>query len=391
MTTQVWIASYRRTPFGRFLGGLGTLLAVELGAHALAAAIRDAGVNPDSIDYVVGGHVLQSGAGQNPARQAALKAGVPLDVPAVTVNSVCLSGMEAILQGRRLIQSGEAQVVACLGQESMSQAPHVMRVREGTKYGPITGIDTVAWDGLTNSLTGESMGLGTDRENDELGISRAQQDEWALLSHQRSEHSRAFLDGEIEPVVIPQRKGDDLVISADEGVREGLTLDQLGALRPAFSETGSITAGNASPISDGAAAVILVSDAVAKTLNTAPVVRVVGGSFVAGPTTALHSQPARAIAQAAAHEGVDPATLAAIEINEAFASVAIQSVSDLGVDPDVVNVHGGAIALGHPIGASGTRIVGTLARQLAARPEPALGAAGICGGGGQGTAVLLAT
>lgn len=391
MTSQVWIASYRRTPFGKFLGNLGGLSAVELGAHALSAAIRDADIDPATIDMVIAGQAIQAGAGQNPARQTALKAGVPLDVPGLTVNSVCLSGMQAVLQGAQLIQAGLAEIVACVGQESMSQAPHVFNLRQGVKYGPVAGTDTVAWDGLTNSLTGESMGEGTDRENIELGISRDQQDEWALLSHQRSENSRGFLSGEIEELVIPQRKGDPLIVRDDEGVREGLSLDQLSALSPAFSSDGNITAGNASPISDGAAAILLVSDSIAKKLTQTPAIRVLGGAFVAGPGTALHSQPARAIVKAAKDAGVAVSDLHRLEINEAFASVSIQSVADLSVNPDLVNVHGGAIALGHPVGASGARIVGTLARQLEMHSGSAVGAAGICGGGGQGTAVLLSS
>lgn len=383
------IVSYQRTPYGRLLGGLSSLSATELGAIALTAALEQAGVAPAEVSRVVAGQVLQAGAGQNPARQSAVQAGIPLGTPALTINAVCLSGMEAVLYGHRLIASGHADIVACVGQESMSTAPHIFpNSRVGTKYGSIEVVDTMERDGLTDAFGHCSMGVSTERGNSERLIDRGSQDEWAARSHQRAATSGDFFAGEITPVSYSV-KGKEVVITSDEGVRADTTVDTLSALRPAFDRDGTITAGNASPISDGAAAVLLMSEAEAFRRGLRGVARVVGEAFVAGPDTQLHSQPSRAIQHALAQAGRTIDECQVIEINEAFASVALQSITDLGVSPELVNVHGGAIALGHPIGSSGTRITGTLARELAARGPGLLGAAGICGGGGQGMAILL--
>ncbi|WP_025132569.1 acetyl-CoA C-acyltransferase [Leucobacter sp. PH1c] len=383
------IAGYARTPFTRFTGQLASQPATALGAHAARAALERAGVAAEQVDALVAGQVLQAGAGQNPARQTAVAAGIPLDVPAITLNAVCLSGAEAVSQAVRLIAAGEAEVVVAVGQESMSLAPHVMPLRAGTKYGTAQLIDTVERDGLSDAFDQVAMGALTEQGNAPLGLTREEQDAFAAASHQRAAASAAFLAEEIAPITLSSRRGDT-VVSADDGVRADTTAEGLAALRPAFAKDGTITAGNASQITDGAAALVLVSEAAAEQLGLAPIARVEATAFVAGPDTHLHSQPARAIAAALAKlDGVSAGDLAAVEINEAFAAVGLQSTRELGIDPAIVNPHGGAIALGHPIGASGARIVGTLARQLAAAGSGTLGAIGICGGGGQGSAVVL--
>ncbi len=383
------IAGYARTPFTRFTGQLASQPATALGAHAARAALERAGVAAEQVDALVAGQVLQAGAGQNPARQTAVAAGIPLDVPAITLNAVCLSGAEAVSQAVRLIAAGEAEVVVAVGQESMSLAPHVMPLRAGTKYGTAQLIDTVERDGLSDAFDQVAMGALTEQGNAPLGLTREEQDAFAAVSHQRAAASAAFLAEEIAPITLSSRRGDT-VVSADDGVRADTTAEGLAALRPAFAKDGTITAGNASQITDGAAALVLVSEAAAERLGLAPIARVEATAFVAGPDTHLHSQPARAIAAALAKlDGVSAGDLAAVEINEAFAAVGLQSTRELGIDPAIVNPHGGAIALGHPIGASGARIVGTLARQLAAAGSGTLGAIGICGGGGQGSAVVL--
>ena len=383
------IAGYARTPFTRFTGQLASQPATALGAHAVSAALARAGVAPEQVDAVVVGQVLQAGAGQNPARQTAVGAGIPLSVPAITLNAVCLSGTEAVAQAVRLIAAGEAEVVVAAGQESMSLAPHVLPLRAGTKYGDATLVDTVDRDGLSDAFDQVAMGALTESGNTPLGLTRDEQDAFAAASHQRAAASAEFLAGEIAPLTLTSRRGDTTVAS-DDGVRPDTTAETLGGLRPAFAADGTITAGNASQITDGAAALVIVSAAAAERLGLAPLARVEATAFVAGPDTHLHSQPARAITAALAKvDGAAPSDLVAVEINEAFAAVGIQSSRELGLDPAIVNPHGGAIALGHPIGASGARIVGTLARQLAARGSGALGAAGICGGGGQGSAVVL--
>ena len=384
------IAGYARTPFTRFTGQLSTLPATELGAHAVRAALARAGVAPEQVDAVVGGQVLQAGAGQNPARQTAVAAGIPLEVPAITLNAVCLSGAEAVAQAVRLVRAGEADVVVAVGQESMSLAPHVIPLRAGTKYGAAELVDTADHDGLTDAFERTAMGALTETGNSPLGLSREEQDAFAAQSHRRAAAAAEFLAGEIEPVTVRSRRGET-VVAADDGIRPETTPETLAALRPAFAADGTITAGSASQITDGAAALVIVSAAASERLGLAPLASVEATAFVAGPDVHLHSQPSRAIEAALARVpgGAAAGDLAAVEINEAFAAVGVQSTRELGVDPEIVNRHGGAIALGHPIGASGARIVGTLARQLAELGPGSLGAAGICGGGGQGSALVL--
>jgi acetyl-CoA C-acetyltransferase len=382
---SVVIAGYARTPFLRFTGGFAKTTAVELGAHAARAALARAGIPAAAVQRVLAGQVLQALAGQNPARQAAVAAGVPLEVPATTINAVCLSGLEAVAAGAALIESGRAGVVVAIGMESMSLAPHAIRgSRAGTKYGAIGMLDTLEHDGLTDAFENRSMGASTEAGNTELKIDRSRQDAWAARSHQAAAASRAFLAAEIEPFPVRDR-----TLDADDGIREGAGVDTLAGLRPAFAGDGTITAGNSSPITDGAAALVLMSDTEAAAHGVTPLARILSSAMVAGPDVRLHLQPANAVHAALRPLGRKPADLARIEINEAFASVAVASVDALAVDPGIVNVHGGAIALGHPIGASGARIAGTLARQLLEAGPGALGAAAICGGGGQGSALIL--
>ena len=382
------IAGYARTPFARFNGTLSTVPATALGAHAAAAALERAGIPADQVQRVFGGQVLQAGAGQNPARQSAVGAGIGLNVPALTLNAVCLSGTEAVVAGARMIDAGEADVVVAIGQESMSLAPHVQRARAGTKYGAIELLDTLEFDGLTDAFEARSMGSSTEDGNTAMGIGRAEQDEFSARSHQLAAAAAEFHAGEIAPFTISSRRGDT-VVSVDDGIRAETTTESLGKLRPAFDKDGTITAGNASQITDGAAAVVLVSQAAAERLGLTPLAEIVSHSLVSGPDVLLHEQPANAILAALEGTGIAPADLKAVEINEAFAAVGVRSTAKLGIDPEIVNTKGGAIALGHPIGASGARIVGTLARQLAELGTGSLGASGICGGGGQGSAVVL--
>ncbi len=384
----VKIVGYARTPFMKFNGALASVPGTALGSHAAKSAMERAGVDPAQIQRVIAGQVLQGGAGQNPARQSAVGSGVPLSVPAIAVNAVCLSGAEAIVAGERLIASGEVDLVLAIGQESMSLAPHVQRARAGTKYGAIELIDTLEYDGLTDAAEQRSMGASTEEHNATLSLSRESQDAVAAASHQRAAASREFLAGEIAPFAISTRKGES-VYSEDDGIRASTTVDSLGGLRPAFAKDGTITAGNSSQITDGAAAVVLASDAAIERLGLTPLAEILSHAFVAGPDRTLHEQPSNAILAALARAGAPAADLKVVEINEAFAAVAVQSTTALGIDPAIVNPHGGAIALGHPIGASGARIVGTLARQLQELPAGSLGAVGICGGGGQGTALVL--
>ncbi|MBT2548835.1 acetyl-CoA C-acyltransferase [Arthrobacter sp. ISL-65] len=385
---SVLIAGYARTPFSRFNGRFASVPATELGAHAIVAALSRAGVQATDVQYVFAGQVLQAGAGQNPARQSSVTAGIPLCVPAITLNAVCLSGMEAVVSAARMISSGEADVVVALGQESMSLAPHVFPARAGNKYGSIQALDTLEYDGLTDAFEQRSMGLSTEEGNSDYALDRPSQDAWAAASHQRAETHAAFLAEEIEPYKLVSRKGTTLVTD-DDGVRPGTTEEPLSSLRPAFGGGGTITAGNSSQITDGAAALVLVSDSAARQLNLKPLAVIESHAFVAGPDVRLHDQPANAIMAALTQIKAELEDLSAVEINEAFAAVAIRSVQKLGISPDIVNTRGGAVALGHPIGASGARIVGTLARQLAELGPGQLGAAGICGGGGQGSAVIL--
>lgn len=383
------VAGYARTPFTKFTGKLAGQSATVLGAHAAKAALERAGVSAADVDLVVAGQVLQAGAGQNPARQTAVGAGVSMDVPAITLNAVCLSGTEAVSQAARVIAAGEADVVLAIGQESMSLAPHVAPLRAGVKYGDATFVDTVDHDGLSDAFDQVAMGALTEQGNAPLALTREEQDAFAAASHQRAAASSEFLAEEIAPFTVTSRKGDT-VVDADDGVRPDTTAESLAGLRPAFAKDGTITAGNASQITDGAAALVIVSEAAAERLGLKPLAKIEATTLVAGPDNHLHSQPSRAISAALAKvDGASASDLVAVEINEAFAAVGVQSTRDLGIDPEIVNQHGGAIALGHPIGASGARIVGTLARQLQAAGAGSLGAVGICGGGGQGSAVVL--
>lgn len=388
---EVVILAGARTPQGRLNGQLASFTAVELGSKAIAAAVKRSGINAKDVDFVIMGQVLQAGAGQNPARQSAIGAGIGWKVPAVTINKVCLSGLTSVIDAARLIRSGEASVVVAGGQESMTRAPHLLPgSRQGWTYGAIQALDVAAHDGLTDAFDGESMGLSTERGNIRLNISRVAQDEVAAASHQRAAAAQAadvFAD-EIVPVSVPQRKGEPLVLTVDEGVRAGTTVETLGALRPAFTADGAITAGNSSPLSDGASALVLASRSYAEA-NGLEWLAVVGApGQVAGPDNSLHSQPSHAISAAADKAGWDIDELDFIEINEAFGSVAVQSLRDLHYPLDKTNIHGGAIALGHPIGASGARLALHAALELSRRGS-GKAAVSLCGGGGQGEALLL--
>ncbi|MEZ5189603.1 MAG: acetyl-CoA C-acyltransferase [Schumannella sp.] len=379
----VVIAGYARTPFTKFTGQLATESSSKLGSHAIAAALSRAGVAPDEVERVFAGQVILGGAGQNPARQAAVGAGIPFTVPAMTINIVCLSGMEAVAAAADLIDRGDAGIVVAVGQESMSLAPHaLLNSRTGKKYGAMELVDLLDHDGLVDSFDAVSMGALTEGGNTGLKIDRASQDAVAAASHRNAAASRDFLAGEIEPYTVASRRGD-VVVAEDDGVRPDTTAESLAGLKPAFSKDGTITAGNASQITDGAAALVLMSAEVAAARGVKPLAEIVAHALVAGPDTSLHSQPSNAITAALARAGVAASELASVEINEAFASVAVQSAKELGISLDIVNPHGGAIALGHPIGASGARLTGTLARQLQALGAGSLGAAALCGGGGQ--------
>ncbi|MFX0574357.1 acetyl-CoA C-acetyltransferase [Nocardia nepalensis] len=390
MTTTV-IVSGARTPVGRLLGGLKDFSGSDLGGFAIKAALEKGGVVPEQVDYVIMGQVLTAGAGQIPARQAAVAAGIPMDVPALTVNKVCLSGINAIALADQLIRAGEYEIVVAGGQESMSQAPHLLeRSREGYKYGDVTLRDSMAYDGLHDIFTDQPMGALTEQRNDTEPVSREAQDAFAAASHQRAAAAwkNGVFDDEVVPVAVPQRKGDPIMVSADEGIRADTTVESLAKLRPAFRKDGTITAGTASQISDGAAAVVVMSKAKAEELGLSWIAEIGAAGVVAGPDSTLQDQPANAIAKACAREGISPAELDLVEINEAFAAVGIASTRKLGIDPEKVNVNGGAIAIGHPLGMSGARILLHLALELKRRGG-GIGAAALCGGGGQGDALII--
>ncbi len=385
-----------RTPVGRLMGALSGMSAVQLGAAAIAAALERAGLSPEHVDQVIMGQVLQAGTGQLPARQAAARAGVPMTVPALTINKVCLSGLNAVALADQLIRAGECEVVVAGGMESMSRAPHLlMGSRSGFRYGDVTMLDHLAHDGLVDAFTDQPMGALTDAHDaGEVEVSRTDADAFAARSHQRARAATrtGVLGEEIVAVRVPQRRGPDLVVDADEGVRDDVTAASLGRLAPAFSPGGSITAGSASPISDGAAALVVASHEAAERLGLPVLAEIGAHGSVAGPDSSLQLQPAHAIAKACTKEGITVADLDLIEINEAFAAVGIASARALGLDAGAVearvNVNGGAIALGHPIGASGARLVLTLALELARRGG-GTGVASLCGGGGQGEALVL--
>ena len=380
-----------RTPMGKLLGGLRDFSGTDLGAVAVRAALERAGITGDQVDYVVLGQVLQAGAGQMPARQAAVKAGIPMSVPSLLVNKVCLSGLDAIALADQLIGAGEFEVVVAGGMESMTNAPHLLPgLRKGHKYGAVEMLDSMAYDGLVDAFDHIPMGESTDRYSERLGITRAEQDEFAARSHQRAAAAQknGLFDEEIVPVQVPQRRGDPVEIREDEGIRADTTVEVLAKLKPAFGADGTITAGSSSPISDGACAVVVMSRAAAERRGATVLAEIGAYGTVAGPDNSLHSQPSNAIRTALGKAGLDVSALDLVEINEAFAAVGIQSMRDLGIGPEIVNVNGGAIALGHPIGMSGARLALHLALELRRRGG-GLGAAALCGGGGQGDALLL--
>ncbi|SDF99193.1 acetyl-CoA C-acetyltransferase [Lentzea fradiae] len=385
------IVAGARTPMGRLLGSLKDFSGAQLGGVAIKAALERAGVAPEQVQYVIMGQVLTAGAGQIPARQAAVAAGIPMTVPALTINKVCLSGIDAIALADQLIRAGEFDIVVAGGQESMTQAPHLLpKSRGGFKYGDVTMQDHMAHDGLFCAFDQVAMGVSTEKHNGRHKVTREEQDAFSARSHQLAAKAaeNGVFDAEIAPVSIPQRKGDPVLFSTDEGVRGDTTAESLAKLRPAFAADGTITAGSASQISDGAAAVVVMSKAKAEELGLEWLAEIGAHGVVAGPDASLHEQPSNAIKAACAKEGITPADLDLVEINEAFAAVGIVSTRELGISEDKVNVNGGAIALGHPIGMSGARIALHLALELQRRGG-GVGAAALCGGGGQGDALII--
>ncbi|HWC23747.1 MAG TPA: acetyl-CoA C-acetyltransferase [Flexivirga sp.] len=386
------IVAGARTPMGKLQGSLSSLSGADLGGFAIKGALDKAGVAGDQVDYVIMGQVLTAGAGQMPARQAAVKAGIPMSVPSLTINKVCLSGLDAIALAGQLVRAGEFEVVVAGGQESMSQAPHLLPgSRGGFKYGDVTMHDHMALDGLWDAFTDQAMGALTEQANTgEQQVTREEQDAFGARSHHLA--ARAWKDGvfddEVVSVQIPQRKGDPVEFKNDEGIRPETTAESLSGLRPAFAKDGTITAGSSSPISDGACAVVVMSKAKAQELGLEWLAEIGAHGVVAGPDSSLQSQPANAINAACAKEGIKATDLNLVEINEAFAAVGIVSTRELGIDPEIVNVNGGAIAMGHPIGMSGARLVLHLALELQRRGG-GVGAASLCGGGGQGDALIV--
>jgi len=379
-----------RTPIGRFHGALATLTATDLGAIAIKAALQRAGVDPAHVDYVIMGQVVTAGTGQNPARIAAVEAGIPMSVPSTTVNKVCLSGIDSIVLADQLVRSGDYEIVVAGGMESMSQAPHI--VPSVLSYGGVVMHDALERDGLWDYFTDKSMGELTEEANDRdsVHVSRSDQDAFAARSHHRAALAwkEGRFDAEVTPVEVPQRRGEPLVVSKDEGIRADTTTDALARLTPTFRAEGTITAGSSSPLSDGAAAVVITSRANAERLGLTWIAEIGSHATVAGPDSTLQLQPAQAIQKACERANVDPAALDLIEINEAFAAVGIASTRKLRVDSDRVNIDGGAIAIGHPLGMSGTRLALHLAYALKARGG-GTGVAALCGGGGQGEALIL--
>lgn len=390
MTTSVIVAG-ARTPIGKLSGSLKDFSGSDLGAIAIKGALEKAGVEPSAVQYVIMGQVLTAGAGQMPARQSAVGAGIPWDVPSLSINKMCLSGINAIAMADQLIRAGEFDVVVAGGQESMTQAPHLLLdSRAGYKYGDVAVKDHLAYDGLHDVFTDQPMGALTEQRNDTDQFTRAEQDEYAAKSHQKA--AAAWKDGvfadEVVPVQIPQRKGDPIEFTEDEGIRANTTAESLGGLRPAFRKDGTITAGSASQISDGACAVVVMSKAKATELGLDWLCEIGAHGVVAGPDSSLQSQPANAIKKAIGREGIGVDQLDVIEINEAFSAVSLASTKELGVDPEKVNVNGGAIAIGHPIGMSGARIALHVALELKRRGS-GYGVAALCGAGGQGDALVL--
>ncbi|MCK6067101.1 MULTISPECIES: acetyl-CoA C-acetyltransferase [Microbacterium] len=388
---DIVLVAAARTPQGRLKGQLAPVPAPQLGGIAIRGALERGGIPPEAVDAVLVGQVLPAGVGQNPARQAAVAAGLGWDVHAASVNKVCLSGLTAIIDAARMLRTGDARVVVAAGMESMTRAPHLlMGSREGWTYGAVEALDHMAFDGLTDAYDRESMGASTERANERSEVSREAQDAVAARSHQRAAAAQetGIFDAEIVPVEIPQRKGAPVLVTRDEGVRPETTVETLARLRPAFAQGGTITAGNSSQISDGASAVVVTTRSHADE-NGWDVLAVVGASGqVAGPDNSLHEQPARALAQACEKAGISPADLDVVEINEAFGAVVARSQAELGLSDDVVNIHGGGIALGHPIGASGNRLVVHAVHELIRRGS-GTAAVSLCGGGGQGDALIL--
>jgi acetyl-CoA C-acetyltransferase len=386
------IVAGARTPIGRLLGGLKDLSAADLGGIAIKGALEKSGVSPDQVDYVIMGHVIQAGAGQITARQASVKAGIPMGVPSITINKVCLSGINAIALADQLIRAGEHEIVVAGGMESMTNAPHLLpKSREGFKYGDVALIDSMAYDALFDQFTDQAMGNLTEQCNAAAQkLTREEQDEFSARSHQLAAQAwkNGVFDEEVVPVEIPQRKGDPIVVAQDEGIRGETTAESLGSLRPAFAKDGTITAGSSSQISDGAAAVVVMSKAKAEELGLSWLAEIGASGQVAGPDSTLQMQPAAAIKKAVDKEGIAVSDIDLFELNEAFAAVGIASARELGIPEDKVNVNGGAIAIGHPVGMSGARIVLHLALELKRRGG-GVGAAALCGGGGQGDALLV--
>ena len=382
-----------RTPIGKLSGGLSSFAATDLGGFAITAALERSGVEPDQVDYVFMGQVLLAGAGQITARQAAVNAGIPMSVPATTINKVCLSGLNTIYLADQMIQSGDAEIVVAGGMESMSQAPYLLPgARDGYRIGDKSVIDSMMHDGLFCAFDQCAMGAGTEKYAASAGIDRESQDALSASSHERAARAQkdGLLDEEIVAVEVPQRRGDPIIVDTDEGVRPGTTAESLGALRPAFDKAGNITAGNASQISDGGSAVIVTSRAKAEELGVTPLGEVVGYGQVAGPDPSLLTQPARAIRQATDKTDTAIGDIDLFELNEAFAAVGVASMDDLGITDEIANINGGAIAYGHPVGMSGNRLALHLLLELQRRGG-GLGAAALCGGGGQGDAILLRT
>jgi acetyl-CoA C-acetyltransferase len=389
--TETVIVAGARTPMGKFAGGLADFSGAQLGGFAIKGALERAGLSPEEIDYVIMGQVLQAGAGQITARQAAVAAGIPMNIPALTINKVCLSGLNAIALADQLIRAGELERVVAGGMESMTNAPYLdPKARFGARMGDAQLIDSMMYDGLFCALDRKSMGLATDEFNGRYNLTRDEQDEFAARSHALAAKATetGFFAEEIVPVEVPQRKGDPIIVDRDEGIRADTTVDSLGKLRPAFTKDGTITAGNASQISDGGAAVIVMSRDEAEKRGLQPLATIVAHGMVAGPDASLHEQPANAIKAALAKTDIKESDLVSVELNEAFAAVGVVSGRALNVDPEAINPHGGAIALGHPIGMSGARLVLTLAHQLK-ELGGGVGAAALCGGGGQGDALII--
>ncbi|QYM65775.1 acetyl-CoA C-acetyltransferase [Microbacterium sp. Se5.02b] len=388
---DVVVVAAARTPQGRLKGQLAAFTAPQLGALAIRGALEQAAVDPAAVDAVIVGQVLAAGSGQNAARQAAIGAGIGWDVPAHSVNKVCLSGLTAIIDAARMIRTGDAEVVVAAGMESMTRAPHMlMGSRDGWAYGSVEVLDHMAYDGLTDAYDRESMGASTERHNARYELTREAQDRVAALSHQRADAAQeaGVFDAEIIPVEVPQRRGEPVRVTTDEGVRPDTTEETLARLRAAFAEGGSITAGNSSQISDGASAVVVTTRRTAESRNW-PVLATIGASGqTAGPDNSLQAQPARAIERACEKQGIAPSKLDVVEINEAFGAVVARSQVELGLDEGIVNVHGGGIAIGHPIGASGNRLVVHAVHELVRRGG-GTAAVGLCGGGGQGEALIL--